>query len=139
MQFGILYEHSCHGVAEGAELKLFQEALDQVELADRLASTTPGRSSITSGRVFALFAPEVFLALARSAPSASVGSRHRADAAGYNHPARVAERIATLDLSREVASIGHRTGASAAELGGFGIHPDERHAAWLEAPPRPPI
>jgi hypothetical protein len=37
MQFGVFYEHQLpRPWAEGAELKLFQEALDQVELADRL-------------------------------------------------------------------------------------------------------
>lgn len=37
MQFGIFYEHQLpRPWVEGAELKLFQEALDQVELADRL-------------------------------------------------------------------------------------------------------
>ncbi len=37
MRFGIFYEHQLpRPWAEGAELKLFQDALDQVELADRL-------------------------------------------------------------------------------------------------------
>ena len=37
MKFGIFYEHQLpRPWQEGAELKLFQDALDQVELADRL-------------------------------------------------------------------------------------------------------
>ena len=37
MKFGIFYEHQLpRPWGEGDELKLFQEALDQVELADRL-------------------------------------------------------------------------------------------------------
>ncbi len=37
MKFGIFYEHQLpRPWAEGDELRLFQEALDQVELADRL-------------------------------------------------------------------------------------------------------
>ena len=37
MKFGIFYEHQLpRPWGENAELKLFQEALDQVELADRL-------------------------------------------------------------------------------------------------------
>jgi len=37
MRFGIFYEHQLpRPWAEGAELKLFQDALSQVELADRL-------------------------------------------------------------------------------------------------------
>jgi hypothetical protein len=39
MQFGIFYEHQLpRPWTEGAELKLFQEALDQVELADKLGA-----------------------------------------------------------------------------------------------------
>ena len=53
---------------------------------------------------------------------------------GYNHPARVAERIATLDLvSSGRVEWGTGQSASAAELGGFRVDPDERHAMWLEA------
>ena len=37
MKFGIFYEHQLPRPWEpGAELRLFQDALDQVELADRL-------------------------------------------------------------------------------------------------------
>ena len=37
MKFGIFYEHQLpRPWAEGDELRLFQDALDQVELADRL-------------------------------------------------------------------------------------------------------
>jgi alkanesulfonate monooxygenase SsuD/methylene tetrahydromethanopterin reductase-like flavin-dependent oxidoreductase (luciferase family) len=37
MRFGIFYEHQLpRPWVEGSELRLFQEALDQVELADRL-------------------------------------------------------------------------------------------------------
>ena len=48
---------------------------------------------------------------------------------GYNHPARVAERIATLDLvSNGRADFGTGESASRAELEGFGIDPGERRA-----------
>lgn len=37
MKFGIFYEHQLpRPWREGAELKLFQDALEQVELADRI-------------------------------------------------------------------------------------------------------
>ena len=53
---------------------------------------------------------------------------------GYNHPARVAERIATLDLvSAGRVEWGTGQVASAAEMGGFGIDPEQRHPMWLEA------
>ena len=37
MKFGIFYEHQLPRPSnEGAELKLFQDALEQVEMADRI-------------------------------------------------------------------------------------------------------
>jgi len=51
MRFGIFYEHQLPRPWEdGAELRLFQEALDQVELADRVGIDYAWRSSTTSSR-----------------------------------------------------------------------------------------
>ena len=53
---------------------------------------------------------------------------------GYNHPARVAERIATLDLvSSGRVDWGTGESASAAELGGFGVAPLDKQSMWQEA------
>jgi len=52
----------------------------------------------------------------------------------YNHPARVAERIATLDLlSHGRVEWGTGESGSAMELGGFGVSRDEKGAMWREA------
>ena len=52
----------------------------------------------------------------------------------YNHPARVAERIATLDLvSNGRAEWGTGESATALEMEGFGIPPEEKSAMWREA------
>jgi alkanesulfonate monooxygenase SsuD/methylene tetrahydromethanopterin reductase-like flavin-dependent oxidoreductase (luciferase family) len=52
----------------------------------------------------------------------------------YNHPARVAERIAALDLvSRGRVDWGTGESATALEMEGFGINPDEKNAMWQEA------
>ena len=51
MKFGIFYEHQLPRPWEpGAELRLFQDALDQVELADRLGIDYAWRWSTTSLR-----------------------------------------------------------------------------------------
>jgi alkanesulfonate monooxygenase SsuD/methylene tetrahydromethanopterin reductase-like flavin-dependent oxidoreductase (luciferase family) len=51
----------------------------------------------------------------------------------YNHPARVAERLATLDLvSNGRVDWGTGESASRAELEGFGITPMERREMWRE-------
>ena len=50
-----------------------------------------------------------------------------------NHPARVAERIATLDLiSDGRVDYGIGAGASETELGGFSVPQDEKKAMMLE-------
>ncbi len=53
---------------------------------------------------------------------------------GYNHPARVAERIATLDLVSD-GRVEFGTGESSAELelGGFNIPRAEKREMWLES------
>ena len=51
-----------------------------------------------------------------------------------NHPARVAERIATLDLiSDGRVEFGTGESSSIGELGGFNIDPADKRAQWEEA------
>jgi alkanesulfonate monooxygenase SsuD/methylene tetrahydromethanopterin reductase-like flavin-dependent oxidoreductase (luciferase family)/putative sterol carrier protein len=53
---------------------------------------------------------------------------------GYNHPARVAERAATLDLiSGGRVDLGTGESSSQAELGGFGVPRDQKREQWEEA------
>jgi alkanesulfonate monooxygenase SsuD/methylene tetrahydromethanopterin reductase-like flavin-dependent oxidoreductase (luciferase family) len=53
---------------------------------------------------------------------------------GFNHPARVAERIATLDLlSDGRVEFGTGEASSEAELGGFGVARSTKRAQWTEA------
>jgi alkanesulfonate monooxygenase SsuD/methylene tetrahydromethanopterin reductase-like flavin-dependent oxidoreductase (luciferase family) len=52
----------------------------------------------------------------------------------YNHPIRVAERVATLDiLSNGRVEVGTGRSATQVELGGFGIPYKETRARWEEA------
>jgi alkanesulfonate monooxygenase SsuD/methylene tetrahydromethanopterin reductase-like flavin-dependent oxidoreductase (luciferase family) len=54
-------------------------------------------------------------------------------APAYNHPARVAERVAMLDLvSNGRAEFGSGESSSEAELGGFMIEPESKRAMWEE-------
>ena len=51
-----------------------------------------------------------------------------------NHPARVAERVATLDLvSGGRVDFGTGEASSAAELGGFGVPREEKRAMWEDS------
>jgi len=137
MKFGVFYEHQLpRPWTEGGELRLFQEALDQVELADRLGIGFAWEVEHHFLEEYShSSAPEVFLAAcSQRTRRIRLGHGIVLMPPGYNHPARVGERIATLDLvSSGRVEWGTGQSASAAELGGFGIAPEHRHAMWLEA------
>jgi alkanesulfonate monooxygenase SsuD/methylene tetrahydromethanopterin reductase-like flavin-dependent oxidoreductase (luciferase family) len=53
---------------------------------------------------------------------------------GINHPLRVAEQIATIDILTDGrVDLGTGRGSSSTEVNGFGISPDESRAMWEEA------
>jgi len=136
MRFGIFYEHQLpRPWPEGGELKLFQDALSQVELADRLGIDYAWEVEHHFLEEYShSSAPEVFLAAAsQRTKRIRLGHGITLMPPAYNHPARVAERLATLDLvSNGRVEWGTGESASRAELEGFGIDPAERRAMWRE-------
>lgn len=137
MRFGLLYELQLpRPWDERAEHRMIHEALAEVELADRL-----GFDCVWANEHHFLeeyshsSAPEVFLAAAAARTSRiHVGHAVVLSPPGYNPPARVAERIATLDLvSSGRAEWGTGASSSRAELEGFGIEVAEKKAMWAEA------
>ena len=80
-------------------------------------------------------APEVFLAAAsQRTRRIRLGHGIVQLPPAFNHPARVAERIATLDLlSSGRVEFGTGESASQSELGGFGIERRLKHAQREEA------
>ena len=137
MKFGIFYEHQLpRPWHAGRELSLFQEALDQVELADRLGIDFAWEVEHHFLEEYShSSAPEVFLAAAsQRSQRIRLGHGIVLCPPAYNHPARVAERIATLDLvSNGRVEFGTGESASRMELEGFRIEPTEKRAMWLEA------
>jgi alkanesulfonate monooxygenase SsuD/methylene tetrahydromethanopterin reductase-like flavin-dependent oxidoreductase (luciferase family) len=137
VKFGIFYEHQLpRPWTEGSELQLFQDALAQVELADRLGIDHAWEVEHHFLEEYShSSAPEVFLAAAsQRTKRIRLGHGIVLMPPGYNHPARVAERIATLDLvSGGRVDFGTGESASRAELEGFGVTPDERRAMWRES------
>jgi len=137
MQFGIFYEHQLpRPWADGDEHRLFQEALDQVELADRLGIDFAWEVEHHFLEEYShSSAPEVFLAAcSQRTKRIRLGHGIVLMPPGYNHPARVAERIATLDLvSNGRVEFGTGESASRAELEAFGIPYSEKRAMWQEA------
>ena len=137
MKFGIFYEHQLpRPWRDGAEQKLFQEALDQVELADRLGIDHAWEVEHHFLEEYShSSAPEVFLAAcSQRTKKIRLGHGITLCPPGYNHPARVAERIATLDLvSNGRVEFGTGESSSLAELGGFRVPVAEKRDQWREA------
>jgi alkanesulfonate monooxygenase SsuD/methylene tetrahydromethanopterin reductase-like flavin-dependent oxidoreductase (luciferase family) len=138
MKFGIFYEHQIpRPWADGDELRIYQEALDQVQLADKLGIDHAWEVEHHFLEEYShSSAPEVFLAAcSQRTKRIRLGHGIVLMPPGYNHPARVAERIGTLDLvSRGRVEFGTGESASIMELGGFGVSTDvaEKRAMWLE-------
>lgn len=137
MKFGMFYEHQLpRPWDEGDEHQLLKDALDQVELADRL-----GLDYIWEVEHHFLeeyshsSAPEVFLAAASQRTNRiRLGHGIVQLPQGFNHTARVAERIATLDLvSDGRVDFGTGESSSEAELGGFGVDRATKREEWSEA------
>jgi alkanesulfonate monooxygenase SsuD/methylene tetrahydromethanopterin reductase-like flavin-dependent oxidoreductase (luciferase family) len=137
MKFGIFYEHQLpRPWKEGDELRLYQEALDQVELADRVGIDFAWEVEHHFLEEYSHSpAPEVFLAAcSQRTQRIRLGHGIVQMPPGYNHPARVAERIAVLDLVSG-GRVEWGTGESSAllELDGFGVDVETKRDQWLEA------
>jgi len=137
MKFGIFYEHQLpRPWTEGAEQRLFNEALDQVELADRLGIDYAWEVEHHFLEEYShSSAPEVFLAAcSQRTKNIRLGQGIRQVIPQYNHPARTAEVIATLDLVSN-GRVDFGTGESSAELelGGFQIPVAQKRKMFLEA------
>ncbi|HVE68448.1 MAG TPA: LLM class flavin-dependent oxidoreductase [Solirubrobacteraceae bacterium] len=137
MRFGIFYEHQLpRPWEEGAERKLISDALDQVELADRLGFDYVWEVEHHFLEEYShSSASEVFLAAAsQRTERIRLGFGIVAMPPGYQHPARVAEKVAMLDLvSGGRCEFGSGETSSGAELEGFGVDRDTKRAQWEEA------
>jgi len=137
MKFGIFYEHQLpRPWNPGDEQRLYQEALDQVELADRLGIDYAWEVEHHFLEEYSHSpAPEVFLAAcSQRTTNIRLGHGIVLMPPPYNHPAKVAGRIAALDLvSNGRVEFGTGESASRMELEGYCIDKAEKRAMWLEA------
>src|SRR4051794_5785688 len=137
MRFGIFYEHQLpRPWDEGANERLLNDALDQVELADRVGFDYVWEVEHHFLEEYSHSpAPEVFLAAAsQRTKRIRLGHGIVQIPPAANHPARVAERVATLDLlSDGRLEFGTGESSSGAELGGFLIDRREKRAIWEDA------
>ncbi len=137
MRFGVFYELQMpRPWAEDSEQRLLAEAIEQVEVADEVGIDVAWAVEHHFLEEYShCSAPEVFLsACAARTSRIRLGHGIRQAPPAYNHPARTAECVATLDLiSGGRVELGIGEGATRLELGGFGISAKQKRAMSLEA------
>ncbi len=136
MKFGLFYEHQLpRPWEEESEYELLQQALEQCALADSLGIEYVWEVEHHFLEEYShSSAPEVFLAaVSQRTKDMRLGHGIVQTPPAFNHPARVAERIAMLDLvSGGRVDFGTGESSSEAELGGFLIDPAEKRPMWEE-------
>jgi alkanesulfonate monooxygenase SsuD/methylene tetrahydromethanopterin reductase-like flavin-dependent oxidoreductase (luciferase family) len=138
MRFGIFYEHQNPRPwrDERSEHRLLHDALEQIEIADRVGFDYVWEVEHHFLEEYShSSAPEVFLAAAsQRTRSIRLGHGIVQIPPAVNHPARVAERVATLDLLCDGRlDFGTGESSSGAELGGFLIDRRRKREMWEDA------
>jgi alkanesulfonate monooxygenase SsuD/methylene tetrahydromethanopterin reductase-like flavin-dependent oxidoreductase (luciferase family) len=135
MKFGIFYELQLPRPWQaGDELRLYQNALTQLEIADRLGYD---HAWVVEHHFLEEYShspsPESFLAAA-SQRTRNIRLGHGIFQLTTNHPARVAERVAVLDLlSNGRVEFGMGESASITELTPFGRDMETKKEVFEEA------
>lgn len=136
MKFGIFYEHSVEKPwSRESELRAYHQALEQIELADELGFDQVWEVEHHFLEEYShSSAPEVFLAAAAARTRRiHIGQGIAVALPQMNHPARIAERAAALDLiSNGRLEFGTGRAATWTEVGAFGIDPDHTKEMWDE-------
>jgi len=135
VKFGIFYELQIPRPWERhSEHKLLHEALDQVELADRLGYDFAWEVEHHYLEEYShSSAPNVFLGAA-SQRTRNIRLAHGIYHLTTNHPSKVAAQAATLDLlSNGRCELGLGESASSTELEPFGVTMENKRAIWEDA------
>jgi alkanesulfonate monooxygenase SsuD/methylene tetrahydromethanopterin reductase-like flavin-dependent oxidoreductase (luciferase family) len=135
MRFGIFYEHQLPRPWEAdGEHRLLKQSLDQIELADELGYHFAWEVEHHFLEEYShSSAPEVFLAAA-SQRTRRIRLGHGIVQLTTNHPARVAERVSTLDLvSDGRVELGLGEGSTTTELHPFDRRFRDKREVWEDA------
>lgn len=128
MKFSIIYEAQMVDPSPASERRCFHEMVEQVKLAEEVGFDTIWAVEHTALTQYAhMSAPETFLAFIAGATS-RIGIGHGVVCLppAMNHPVKVAERIATLDiLSNGRVHFGMGKGGTQQEAGTFGYDLNE--------------
>jgi alkanesulfonate monooxygenase SsuD/methylene tetrahydromethanopterin reductase-like flavin-dependent oxidoreductase (luciferase family) len=138
MDFGIFYEIQVNSPLKHREreYQVFHDVLKQVDLAEQAGFSHFWTVEHHFQTGFAhSSAPEVLYgAISQRTSVIRIGHAVVLLPFPYNHPVRIAERVATLDiLSNGRVEVGTGRSATQVELGGFGIPYKETRARWEEA------
>ena len=142
MKFGLFYElqlpkpYDAEDWDPDAERRIYHEMLEQVELADRVGFDYVFEVEHHFLEEYShSSAPEMMLAaLSQRTRNIRLGHGITLTPPAYNPPARVAERIAALDiLSNGRVEFGTGESASHMELAGFGVQRGLKKSMWEEA------
>jgi len=135
MKFGIFYELQLpRPWGPDSEWELYQNALSQIELADRLGYDYAWEVEHHFLEEYSHSpAPEVFLSAA-SQRTRNIRLGHGIFQLTTNHPAKVAEKVAVLDLlSNGRVELGMGESASSTELDPFDVAMGEKRAIFEDA------
>jgi alkanesulfonate monooxygenase SsuD/methylene tetrahydromethanopterin reductase-like flavin-dependent oxidoreductase (luciferase family) len=135
MKFGLFYELiALRPHDEAAVQRAYHEALEQIQFAEEMGFEYVWETEHHFTEKFSYSAaPELFLT-AVAARTTKIRIGHGVVLLTMNHPVRVAERAAVLDiLSNGRLEFGTGRGTSEAELGGFNIDPEISRDMWEEA------
>ncbi|HET8612972.1 MAG TPA: LLM class flavin-dependent oxidoreductase [Sphingomonas sp.] len=128
MKFSIIYEAQMVDPSPESERRCFNEIVEQAKLAEKMGFDTIWAVEHTALTQYAhMSAPETFLAFIAGATS-RIGIGHGVVCLppAMNHPVKVAERIATLDiLSGGRVHFGMGKGGTQQEAGTFGYDLNE--------------
>lgn len=123
MKFSVIYEAQMADPSRESEVRCFQEIVEQVMLAEEMGFDTVWAVEHTALTQYAhMSAPETFLAyIAGKTTRIGIGHGVVCLPPAMNHPVKVAERIATLDiLSGGRVHFGMGKGGTQQEAGTFG-------------------
>ena len=118
-----------------AEARIIRETVEQIVHADRHGFKHAWLTEHHFLHQFShMSAPEIlFGAAAAQTENIRFGFGLALTPPSYNHPVRIAERVATLDcLSGGRVDLGSGRSTTPAELYGFGLDPEQSRAQWQE-------
>ena len=136
MKFGIFYELSVpRPFANGIESQVYHNSLEQIQVAEEVGFDTVWAVEHHFLEEYShCSAPELFLtAAAMQTERMRVGHGAVVCVPEMNHPIRIAERAAVLDiLSNGRLELGTARSSTWTELGGFEADPDTTKKTWDE-------